>query len=403
MKKMEDLDKYLSFQRKKYFVKSFFRKAKRLIVDFVPLQSCTNFPVVFREVVRNTEKSKVVTPKTFHHPSKIISVVLYPVEIFGLEKVFVFPESNTFLTANLKTAYFEEVENFSKDFTLMYHSKNLFFHSEKLAKVDNLPKVKINKEAFFLSGNFCFNYFHFLIEILSRVEFLHKIPHWENVLVVTHDKVKENANMNALLRFFIPENEIQYLSEDKYYEFPKLWHITYPNVAVPNIGEGEEYRAEFVKFSPESVGYVRKTCLDNLDVSQVKIPAISKIFMARKSEFRRYNEKELLEVAEKFGFKAVYLEDLNIHEQMFLIQNAEYMVGPSGAAWTNVIFSQPGKTKGLLWLANVWKDFSVFSTLAEFSDFDLYNWRFGDENLGFHDDYVLDTNEFEEQLKKLLA
>jgi hypothetical protein len=232
---------------------------------------------------------------------------------------------------------------------------------------------------------------------------LHKIPHWENVLVVTHEKVKENANMNALLRFFIPENEIQYLSEDKYYEFPKLWHITYPNVAVPNIGEGEEYRAEFVKFSQESVDFVRRICLENLDISQVKISPISKIFLARKSEFRKYNEKELLEVAEKFGFQAVYLEDLNIHEQMFLIQNAEYMVGPSGAAWTNVIFSQPGKTKGLLWLANVWKDFSVFSTLAEFSDFDLYNWRFGDENLGFHDDYVLDTNEFEEQLKKLLA
>jgi capsular polysaccharide biosynthesis protein len=110
----------------------------------------------------------------------------------------------------------------------------------------------------------------------------------------------------------------------------------------------------------------------------------------------------LLQVAERYGFQAVYLEDLNMHEQIYLMQNADFVLGPSGAAWTNVIFCPPSKTKGLLWLANVWKDFSVFSTLAELSDFDLYHWRFGDDTLGFHDDYVLDPNEFEQQLIQLL-
>ncbi|MBS1549576.1 MAG: glycosyltransferase family 61 protein [Bacteroidetes bacterium] len=402
MKSKEELDRYLSFQRKKYFIKSFFRKAKRLIVDFLPLQSISEDFLVYRKELRPQLSGKVYTPKTFETKAKIMDVALNPVEVFGLKNVYVLPDSTSFLSTNLKTLYFEEVVPFSNDFTLMYHSKNLLFHSEKMAKVDNLPKVKINREALFLSGNFSFNYFHFLIEILSRLEFADKIPNFKDLLIVTSEKVEAVENMKTLLSFFLPHHKVQFLSENHYYQFPVLWHISYPNVVVPNVGEGEEYRAEFVKFSPQSVDFVRTTCLRNLDEKQVKIQAISKIFLARKSEFRKYNEPELLQVAERYGFQAVYLEDLNMHEQIFLMQNADFVLGPSGAAWTNVIFCSPGKAKGLLWLANVWKDFSVFSTLAELSDFDLYHWRFGDDALGFHDDYVLDPKEFELQLIQLL-
>lgn len=403
MKKQKDLDKYLSFQRKKYYFKSFFRKAKRLIVDFIPLQQIDAGYCSERHTLRAQEVSSVFCPKDFKSDIVEKPVSLLPVEAFSLRDVYFSLDSNTFLTKNLKTAFYEEVEKFSTEYTLMYHSKNLLFHSEKLAKLNNLPKIDLGRGVLFLSGNFCFNYFHFLIEILSKVEFLKKIPHHEQLLVVTHQKVEEIENMKVLLSFFINENEIRFLSEDHYYTAPKVWHISYPNVAVPNIGEGEEYKAEFAKFSPHSIDYLRTVCLSNLDMNAVRIDPISKVFLARKSQFRKYNEDELLQVAEKYGFQAVYLEDLNIHEQMYLMQNADCIIGPSGAAWTNVLFAQPGKTKGLLWLANVWKEFSIFSTLAEFSGFDLYHWRFGDESLGFHEDYVLDTNEFELQLNRLLA
>ena len=402
MGKIKDLDRYLSFQRKKYYIKSFFRKAKRLIVDFIPLQQINTTYQDERKTIREAHDSWVFTPKSFETKGKKIPVKLYPVELYSLRNVYVSPDSNTFLTQNLKVAYFEEVHPFSTEYTLMYHSKNLLFHSEKLAKLNNLKKVKIDREAFFLSGNFSFNYFHFLVEILAKVQFAQQIPNFQDLLVVANESVEKVENMKTLLSFFLPQHNIQFLSEGAYYQFPKLWHCTYPNVVVPNIGEGEEYKAEFTKFSPQSLDYVRRTCLENLDRTQVKISPIAKVFLARKSEFRKYNETDLLSVAQNYGFQAVYLEDLNIHEQMFLLQNADFVIGPSGAAWTNVLFCQPGKTKGLLWLANVWKDFSVFSTLAEMSGFHLYHWRFGDETLGFHEDYILDKSEFEKQLIKLL-
>lgn len=401
--KKKDLDKYLSFHRKKYFIKSFFRKAKRLIADFVPLQEIPGEFLFYRKTVREQEISIVVTPKTFEDASKKNKVKLLPVEVYALKNVIALPDSNTFLSPNLKTAYYEKVEDFSKDYSITYNTENLLFHSEKLAKLNKRPIVKIEKDAFFLNGNFCFNYFHFLIEILSKVEFAEAIPHFDKILVVTHEKVKAINNMETLLRFFIKDHEIQYLSDEYFYKFPKLWHLTYPSVTVPNIAEGEEYLAKFVKFSPKSVAYVRKVCLENFDLAEVKINSVSKVFLARKSGFRKYNETEILEIAQKYGFQAVYLEDLNIHEQIYLMQNADYIIGPSGAAWANVIFCTPQKTKGLLWLGKVWKEFSVFSTLADFSGVDLYHWRSGDEKSKFHEDYLLDTNEFEIQLKKLLS
>jgi hypothetical protein len=162
MKSKEELDRYLSFQRKKYFIKSFFRKAKRLIVDFLPLQSISGDFLLYRKELRPQISSKVYTPKTFNVDAKIMDVALNPVEVFGLKNVYVLPDSTSFLSTSLKVLYFEEVAPFSNDFTLMYHSKNLLFHSEKMAKVDNMPKVKINKEALFLSGNFSFNYFYII-------------------------------------------------------------------------------------------------------------------------------------------------------------------------------------------------------------------------------------------------
>jgi hypothetical protein len=323
------------------------------------------------------------------------------VEIYGLQNVYVTPDSTYFLSTDLQSLYYEAVEGFSSDFTLLYNSRNLLFHGHQLAKVNNLPKEKRNAEAIFLGGTFSFNYFHFLIEILPKFQFLSRVPH-KNAVLVAPEAIKNNSNLRTLLTFFAGDQRVQYLNPDTYYQFEKVWHITYPCVTVPNIGEGEHYLARFTKFSKESIGYVRNVCLDSFRISEVRITQVSRIFLARRSEFRKYNEAELLEIAVKYGFEAVYLEDLNIHEQMFLMQNADYIIGPSGAAWTNIIFAQEGRTKGLVWLGNVWKDFSAFSTLAAYAGFDLYHFRFDHEEATFHSDYVLNPTDFINQLTQLL-
>ena len=399
---IEELQKHLELQRRKYYLKSFFRKAKRLICSFLPLNSISGEYIHFYKKVRNSFSTVTYLPKSFNNPPQSVEVKMKDVEIYGLKNIWAVTDSTFFLTKDLKTVYYEKIKDFSDEYTLLYNTNTLSFHSHHLAKLQNLKKKEINEEAVFLGGTFSFNYFHFLIEYLPKFQFIHEIPNFESKIIIADTSAEKNNNLKTLLSFFTKQNKVKFLSPDNYYMFNTLWHITLPNSTVPNIGEGEKYLSEFTSFSSGSIDYVRNICMDNFDISQVKIKKISRIFFARKSEFRKYNEAELLSKAIQYGFEPVYLEELNIHEQIFLMQNADFIIGPSGAAWTNIIFSEANKTKGLIWLGNVWGDFSVFSTLAQFVNFDLYHLRFDSPDATFHSEYYISPSFFEGQLQKLL-
>lgn len=400
---IDELQKYLESQRRKYFLKSFLRKAKRLICNFTPLDQIPAVHLQYKKALRTSTESQTFPPKTFSQQPSPVKTTLKEVVLYGLKEVWIVPDSTIFLSSDLKNIYYEKIIDFSDDYTLLYNSNTLCFHSQQLAKVINLPKKKIVGDGVFFGGTFSFNYFHFLIEFLPKFQFIKEIPDHEKMTFIFDESAQNNENLKTLLSFFTQDQETVFLSSKSYYGFDTLWHLTLPNSTVPNIGEGEKYRSQFTVLSKDSVKFVREICLKSLDSSKVRTERKSKIFFARKSEFRKYNEQDLIAVAEEFGFEPVYLEDYNIHEQIFLIQNADYIAGPSGAAWTNIIFSNPKSTKGLMWLGNVWSDFSVFSTLAEFVDFDLYHLRFDSPESKFHSDYYISPDLFREHLQKLLA
>lgn len=374
-----------------------------MIVDFLPLENIDKAYVNTVLTVRDSQKSMVVTPKTFEKKSARREMRLKSVQLYGLKNVLVAADSTAFLSIDLKTMYFEKIEEFSGTYTIMYNTNTISFHSEKLAKVINAPQTYVDDEVLFLAGTFNSNYFHFLIELLSKIEFISQVPEHKRLKIAVPEYATENQNFKDLLSFFVPEHQTIALADSVFYHFKRIWHITYPNAVVPNIGEKDACQANFTKLSPTSISYLQTVCAQSFRAQSVKIEAVSRIFLARRSGFRKYNEVELLEIAARHCFSPVYLEDLNIHEQMFLMKNAEYIVGPSGAAWTNILFCTPNKTRGLMWLGNVWKDFSVFSTLADFCGLDLYNWRFDTDHSEFHGDYHLDPVEFEAQLSALLS
>ena len=50
---------------------------------------------------------------------------------------------------------------------------------------------------------------------------------------------------------------------------------------------------------------------------------------------------------------------------VYFFQNAEIIIGPSGAFWSNLIFCQAG-TKAISWLPEKISSFSTYSTLAKY-------------------------------------
>jgi len=60
---------------------------------------------------------------------------------------------------------------------------------------------------------------------------------------------------------------------------------------------------------------------------------------------------------------AVAMEELTFEEQIRTIRNADFIAGPTGASWTNLIFCRPD-THCLCWMAEESGDFASFSNIA---------------------------------------
>ncbi len=402
MKPIDEIQQGLEAQRKLYRIKSFLRRGKRRIADFLPMQYLQQKPDVEYSVIRKSETVQTYLPKLFGTEQQSRSLQLAEVGLYGCPNYRMSMDSTVIISPDLETVYFEEIEPFNTEFNILYNTDTLFFHSHKLVKFRNWPYKRLRENTLFLGGTFTFNYFHFFLEILSKTEYLNTIKNSENLKIAVSMRVEKNENLKTLLSFFVPMEKVIFLEPNRIYQCEKLWHITYPNSVVPNIIEGELYQAEFIKYAPSSIEFLRKTCREKFDRSKVNCSPVARLFFGRKSVFRQYNEDETFEIAKKYGFEKVYLEDFNIHEQMFLIANAEYILGPSGAAWTNMLFCTEGKTKGLLWLQEVWTEFSAFSTLAVLCGVDLYQYQFETPDNTFHGEYKLPLEEFERQLQKLM-
>jgi capsular polysaccharide biosynthesis protein len=398
---IENLEEQLKALRKKYYIKSFFRKAKRLVTDFLPLDSIPSEYCTERIKISEKQEAEIFLPKTFYAPQISVKTPKNAVEIFALQNVLCIPNSTYFLNLKKDKIFYEKWHDDDR-ITYVYNTTNLIQHSMTLAKVKNYKNVYYDDEAIFLGGTFTFNYYHFLVDILSKVEFFKYIPDAKNKLIIIDEEVQKVDNLKDLLMFFLKDYKIIFLSNNKnYYQFKKLWHISSVNYAIPNIMPGEKYEAGFAKLSESSLQYLRKTAFDNLDMSKVRIEPIKKVFISRRSQYRKYNDQEIFETAKKYGFEEVFFEDLNIHEQIYLVNKADYIIGPTGAAWTNILFTNPG-AKGLIWLSSVWGDFAIFSTLAKEIGLDLYFYIYPQTSKDFHEDYKLDPEIFSNELKQML-
>ena len=73
------------------------------------------------------------------------------------------------------------------------------------------------------------------------------------------------------------------------------------------------------------------------------VPFAKRIFLSRKDCNRRnINENELKPILDKYGFEFVYSGEMDILSQARMFNQAEYIIGPSGAAFTNLLFCSKG-------------------------------------------------------------
>jgi len=324
------------------------------------------------------------------------------IKLYQFENAQVVSNSSHIITDT--TAYVERVNNITS-VTADYSTGLIFDHSDKFALVESQPILGVIEKAMFLGGNGSFNYYHWLIEILPKLRYFSESLLLDKaVVILLSKKALDIPSFYEILQKALNMNmdNVIFMEPDAVYLVDDLYHMASPNNLVFNL-RGQKFNPSFSYFRYEALDYVKNLAY-SLSASQnykftKDLP--TKIFLARKSTMRNYNQEEIVSLVKNIGFESVYLEDYTFSQQVEMFKNAKVIIGPTGAAWTNLIFCRPN-VKCLCWMSKTIGDFSGFSNLAIYAQVNLYyiNHEY-DISSEYYTDYVLNADKLLHTIEKI--
>lgn len=273
-------------------------------------------------------------------------------------------------------------------------------HDSKFAVyTSNYETVEVDK-AFFLGGNGSWNYYHWTLEIVAKLKyFLVSDIAKKEIKIILPDHAKNIESFSIMLEIILNNAyEFVYISRGQVANVKELYTITIPSNVVFNTSRGKSFEKNYLFYDKESIDFIRESILSSAqykafveNIEEIKI--FKKVYLARNDNAgRSYNQAEVLDLVVKQGFVPVYLEELSFLEQVHLFQNADVVIGASGAAWTNIIYNKPN-SQGISWLGENIKSFSCYSTLAHYHDCNLRFFTCKVDDIDFfHSSYIVDLH-----------
>ena len=227
------------------------------------------------------------------------------------------------------------------------------------------------QKGIFLGGNGSSNYYHWMVEILAKLEFLPQLPerYRKYPLLVSEDIIRI-PSLRDTLGVFARGHEVTVLSRKSVYLVGELIYINSPSTLPFNFSGNRAFRFTDAVIDKSSIDFLAGTALQAARAAQSIAEFPEKIFLCRKDGLRNYNQGEVLDQLLPRGFCKLFMEDLSFLDQVRAMRDAKVIVGPTGAAWTNLIFCRPG-TKALCWMAEELGDFSPYSSIAGMAGVDM--------------------------------
>ncbi|ENW05517.1 glycosyltransferase family 61 protein [Acinetobacter beijerinckii] len=311
--------------------------------------------------------------------------------------------SNLITTSN---AIFERVKganiaycNYSTGIIKWHNHENMILRYNK--------KKESISHAIFLGGNGVFNYYHWLLEVSPKILLLDSdLLNKYNIKHLILDKrVKKISSFQKILSLYFKEKdlnlEIIYSDHNIDLHVSELFYINNENNIVFNSKEILS-SPDFSILSKSLISEIREIILKSNTCLSKDFP--KRIFLARKENAARsYNQNEILEYFISKDFTPLYLEDYDFYEQVTIFNNAEFIAGPSGAAWSNIIFCN-SHCKAISWLPKHLSEFSIFSTLAKINDCDMrFILTLSDNPNDIHSSYYLDIEDIKNLYENFIS
>lgn len=194
-----------------------------------------------------------------------------------------------------------------------------------------------------LNGKFSFNYYHNIYENLIRLllieDFNITIP--QEIPLIIDKEILNFNSLKIIFEHFILKTKRKYIAIERNIEYKvdELYHFTSINQLTPqHINPSIQKPYDFL-FDKTYIERYSKELLTLM--SKNKYP--KRIFISRKNiKKRNFNEDEVFEVLRPLGFVKISPETLSFEDQIALFNGADFVIGGSGAAFTNMLFSPKG-------------------------------------------------------------
>lgn len=335
------------------------------------------------QIFKTANRVKISGPASKGAPVSSCEVMLPAMAMYHFEQGVFSSTSRSVLLKDNKLIL-ERVSG-SKNEMADYAGGQVVYHSTHRALVRVAEQPSQLAMGILVNGVSETNYYHWLLEILSQLYFVKQLPaDYADIPLLMSAHAEKIPAVAAIIAAIQLPQKIIYLSSATSYQVNSLYLINSPCFFVTHFKTTATCQLEDYYADADALRFIREAGL-NCAASVDLIPTPKRIFLARKQSLRPYNQDEIWQLLADFGFIEVYLEDLSFAQQVVLISQAEVIVGPTGAAWSNLLFATSG-TKALCWMPKENGDFACFSHLAALFSIQLDYIRY---STGIHDSRAL--------------
>ena len=260
---------------------------------------------------------------------------------------------------------------------------------------------KILQSGIMISGKFSRNYYHEILENLIKLVILDTLDIPNDVPIIVDSSVSDIPAFEFIFSKLShnQNREVVFLHPKDLCLVKELYTISNVNIITPHL-IGRSISKEDIIFDIEIVIQLKEKLLQWR--SDDEYP--KKIFLTRKNtNHRNFNEKEVIDLIKPMGFVEIAPEELSFQQQMSIFNQANVIVGGTGAAFTNLMFANQ-ECKAMCVRPNVEGAPSVFSILAQMNGASFLYYRSNEtrQSDNIHSDYYVEPQKFADSLKKYL-
>lgn len=265
--------------------------------------------------------------------------------------------------------------------------------------INNTPK-KI-ETGIMLCGKYPNNYYHCLFENLNRCLLVDDSVIPTDVPLLVDKVILSIPSLQKVLSFLVQGSDrvVLPIEQGNLYHCKTLYYIDHLNYIIPHHRKMSSLPNERSYYDQELLLRQRDVLLAHK--SDKVMP--TRVFLTRaKAASRLYNEDEVFEAIKDWGFEKVAPEKLSFEGQMTLFNNAEFIIGGSGAAFSNIVFCREG-CKILCFRPVQSKEGTpLFKTIAYINNADFWHYRADKiESSSVHSNYYISPSRLKSILTEL--